>query len=262
MNDQRRVASCPHRELAVGWALHALEPAEESLVAAHLPDCPICARIAAETEEVCATLGLSVPEAIPSAELEQRVLSATGARWEAPVVPLAPPARPGGHITKPSWFRTGQLAAAAAVSLVAATVALGVRVAQLNGELNQAQRQVTDMSQAMQSAADPAAIRVPLVTKDGHAVGMVLAGPNQLKVVPTRLPSNRVENQTYVLWGLTDGAPIALAAFDVAPEDAGLYAVPSAAGTRGFTGYAVSLEPGRDIPAAPTEVVASGQVTR
>lgn len=27
MNDQRhRVAGCPHRELAVGWALHALEP--------------------------------------------------------------------------------------------------------------------------------------------------------------------------------------------------------------------------------------------
>lgn len=31
MNDQREAVRCPHRELAVGWALHSLEPAEESL---------------------------------------------------------------------------------------------------------------------------------------------------------------------------------------------------------------------------------------
>jgi hypothetical protein len=37
MNNQSRVEDCPHTELAVGWALHSLEPAEESLVAAHLP---------------------------------------------------------------------------------------------------------------------------------------------------------------------------------------------------------------------------------
>ncbi|MGH3783803.1 MAG: hypothetical protein ACRDRO_25070 [Pseudonocardiaceae bacterium] len=99
MNDQR-VADCPHRELAVGWALHALEPAEESLAAAHLPDCPMCARIAAQTEELGALLGLSVPEMIPSIELEQRVLGVTG--WAAPVVPLAPSTRLARHITEPS----------------------------------------------------------------------------------------------------------------------------------------------------------------
>jgi hypothetical protein len=38
VNDLRRGAPCPHRGLAVGWALHALEPADESPVAAHLPD--------------------------------------------------------------------------------------------------------------------------------------------------------------------------------------------------------------------------------
>jgi hypothetical protein len=53
MNDhQDRVSGCPYRELAVGWALHALEPAEESLVIGHLADCPTCASNAAETEEV------------------------------------------------------------------------------------------------------------------------------------------------------------------------------------------------------------------
>ncbi len=107
MNDQRRrVADCPHRELAVGWALHALEPAEESPVTAHMPDCPICTATAADTEEVGATLGLSVPMAIPSAELEQRVLRVTDARWVAPVVPLASSTRRARRITTTSWLRT------------------------------------------------------------------------------------------------------------------------------------------------------------
>ncbi|MGH3864561.1 MAG: anti-sigma factor domain-containing protein [Pseudonocardiaceae bacterium] len=258
MNDQQRVAGCPHRELAVGWALRALEPAEESLVAAHMPECPTCTSTAEETEKVGATLGLSVPEAIPSAELEQRILSVTGARWAAPVVPLALSTPPARHITTPSWLRTGELAAA--VILVAAAVVLGVRVVQLNGELNQAQRQVADTSEAIQIAADPAAVRVPLFAKDGPAVvGMVLASRDRVSVVPTRLASNRVEAQTYVLWGLTGGAPIALAAFDVASQAPRLHVVPSAPGAGTFTGYAVSLEPGRRAPVAPTDVVATSR---
>lgn len=259
MNDQHRVAGCPHRELAVGWALHALEPAEESLIAAHMPECPICASTAAETEEVGAMLGLSVPEAIPSAELEQRILSVTGARWATPAVALAPSTPPAPHITKPSRPRAGELAAAAAVILVAAAVVLGVRVVQLNGELNQAHRQVTDMSEAIQSAADPAAVRVPLIAKDGSAVvGMVLASRDRVAVVDTGLPSNR-KDQTYVLWGLAGGAPIALAAFDVASQVPQLHAVPSATGAEKFAGYAVSLEPGRRAPAAPTDIVATSR---
>jgi hypothetical protein len=265
MNDQHRVADCPHRELAVGWALHALEPSEESLVAAHMPECPTCASTAAQTEEVGATLGLSVLEASPSAELEQRILSVTGARWEAPVVPLAPSTPlapltpPAQHITKPSRPRRGELAAAAAVILIVGAAVLGVRVVQLNGALAQAQRQVTGMSEALQSVVDPAAVRVPLIDKESRAVvGMVLASRNRVAVVDTALPNNRGD-QTYVLWGLTGGAPIALAAFDVASQIPRLHAVPSTTGTEKFTGYAVSLEPGRRAPAAPTDVVATSR---
>ena len=157
--------------------------------------------------------------------------------------------------------RVRELVAAAAVILVAAAVVLGVRVVQLNGELNQAQRQVTGMSEAIQSAADPASIRVPLVTKNGGAVGMVLANRDQVAVVATRLPSNS-EDHTYVLWGLDGAVPVALTAFDVAREAPGPHSVPAAGAPGEFTGYAVSLEPGRRAPATPTDIVASGQVTR
>ncbi|MGH4010339.1 MAG: anti-sigma factor domain-containing protein [Pseudonocardiaceae bacterium] len=261
MNNQHRAADCPHLELAVGWALHALEPAEESLVAAHIPDCPTCTRTVAETKEVCATLGLSVPEVIPSAELEQRVLAVTIDREAAPVVPSPPPpAPPARHTTEPWRTRTGLLAAAAALILVAAIGVLGVRVMQLSDERNLAASQVTAMSEVIQRAADPAAVRVPLVAEDGGAVGMVLASPDGVAVVATRLPENRVADQIYVLWGLSDQPPTALTAFDVTAESPRLHTVPAAKGTQRFTGYAVSLEPGRRTPAAPTEVLASGKV--
>jgi hypothetical protein len=102
MNDQRDVTRCSRRELAVGWALHALEPAEEALVAAHLHQCPSCSNVAAETERLGAMLALSVPQMIPSFELEQRILSVTSARRAAPVVPLALSTQPARPITEPS----------------------------------------------------------------------------------------------------------------------------------------------------------------
>lgn len=68
---------CPHRELAVGWALHALEPTGNSLITAHLPDCTTCTHTATQTEEIAALLGLSLPHATPSAQLEQRIIRAT-----------------------------------------------------------------------------------------------------------------------------------------------------------------------------------------
>ena len=260
MSTQHRVADCPHRDLAVGWALHALEPAEEALLGTHMPDCPACTRTVAQTEQIGATLGLSVPELIPSAELEQRVLAVTIDRRAAPVEPLPPPMQPTRPNPQPSRPGTGLLVAAAAVVLVAAVVGLGVRVAQLSDERNQAERQVTAVSEAIQAVADPAAIRVPLVANNGGAVGMVLASQDRVAVVTTSLPGNRMADQTYVLWGLAGQVPTALAAFDVTSEVAGLHAVPTAAGTQNFTGYAVSLEPGRRTPAAPTKVLASGQV--
>lgn len=103
MTDQHDgVNGCAYRELAVGWALHALEPAEESLVMGHLADCPACASIAADTEEVGAMLGLSVPQTTPSIALEFRILSPTGSSQAAPAVSLAPPMQPARPITGPS----------------------------------------------------------------------------------------------------------------------------------------------------------------
>ena len=258
MNTQNSEPACPLGELAVELALHALEPAEESMVAAHLAECAECARTVAETERVGAALGLSVPEETPSTALEERVLAITkGGGEPAPVIPLVRPAQPNTRMVRPAGR---VLAAAAAVVLAAASVALGIRVMQLDGQRDQAVRQVTEMSEAMQRAADPASVRVPLVTDDGRPMGMVLADRDSVAVVTTGLPGNQVQDQIYVLWGLDHGAPQALAGFDVAPDGPVLHDVPSVPDVRSFTGYAVSLEAGRSAPAEPTTVMAQGRV--
>lgn len=260
MNSRNSESACPLGELAVGLALHALEPAEEALVAAHLAECAECARTVAETERVGAALGLSVPEETPSAALEQRVLAiAKGGGAPVSVIPLdrATQTQRNTRMARP----TGRmLVAAAAVVLAAASVALGIRVVQLDGQRDQAVRQVTEMSEAMQRAANPAFVRVPLVAGDGRPMGMVLAARDSVAVVSTALPDNRVQDQIYILWGLDHGKPQALTGFDVAPGGPVQHVVPSVPHARSFTGYAVSLEAGRSAPAEPTTVMAQGTV--
>ena len=94
---------CPHRDMAVGWALHALEPAQDALVAAHLPECPTCTTTAAHTEELGATLGLCVAQTHPSTNLKWRVLRATGDKSNAPGIALTASTRPTTHLTRRLW---------------------------------------------------------------------------------------------------------------------------------------------------------------
>lgn len=263
MIKQNDTSGCPHRELAVGWALHALEPAEESLVVAHLPGCPECTRIAAETERVGAMLGLSIEEESPSAELEQRVLAVTAVEPAAPVIPLVRPSQRTGHDRVRSRYRV--LAVAASLILVVASVVLGIRVMQLDSERDQARRQLATMSALIEQAADPTTQRVPLVANDERPMGVVFASRQNVTVVPTDLPANRTADQIYVLWGLPSGpspaqAPQALVGFDVLADAPAPHAVSSGGGVGGFAGYAVSLEPGRRLPTSPTTVIASGRV--
>ena len=60
-------------ELAVGWALHALEPDDEAEFGRHLPGCARCAETVAETTEVMAAMATDLPVAEPSAELRARL---------------------------------------------------------------------------------------------------------------------------------------------------------------------------------------------
>jgi hypothetical protein len=264
---------CSHHELAVGWALHCLEPAEEAFFAEHLPLCGDCRRTVRQAEEVGVALALAAPDVAPPADLAQRVLNAvidspTSAPVTSPPVTSAPatsapapavPLHPRRHRLERRRL-TRVLTTAAVLALVTATVGLGARVVQLDSERDQLAGRAAELSEAMNRAADPEARRISLLDSAGTPLAVLLAGPEQLTLVPIELPANRAESQEYVLWGLGSGAPVALGAFDVAADAPRLHTVGSGPQAEAFTGYAVSLEPGQMPPAVPSDVMARGQV--
>ncbi|MGH3946826.1 MAG: anti-sigma factor domain-containing protein [Pseudonocardiaceae bacterium] len=256
MTERRPTVGCPHRELAVGWALHCLEPAEESLFVAHLADCAECRGIVRETEEVGAALAVAVPDAAPPDELERRILAAadnTGT-GQAEVTSLRNRARRSDQPVR------RVLTAAATIVLVAVSTVLGVRVAQLDGERDRIAREVTEMSQVVDRLAAPDTRRVALETSDGRSMALLLAARDGWTVVPVDLPANAAAHQVYVLWGLRGGSAVALGAFDVSGDSAAAHPVGSGRRAEAFTAFAVSLEPGRTPPAEPSKVMASGTV--
>lgn len=268
MNAPRPEPDCRYRELAVGWALHCLEPAEESLFAAHLTECEECRQTVQETEEVGASLAVMVPDVPPPDRLQRRILAAAGDGEDRAddgeddevgdgirPTPLRRRGRP--------WLTRGptgrMLAAAAIVALVAVAGLLGIRVAQLDAERDRLARQMESVSQLLDRMADPAARTAVLAGADGQPKAMLVAESDRLTVWPIGLPANS-GSKSYVLWGLGTGSPVALEAFDVAAASQSPYTVTSVAAAEAFTAFAVSLEPGETLPAAPSDIVATGEV--
>lgn len=276
-------------ELAVGWALHALEPEDEALFARHLPDCARCARTVSETADVMGALAGELPAAEPSEDLRRRLRAAVEHTEQArrpalppdqiaeppePVAgprtagrpsrpgqgarPLRPgPARPGA----PLWRR--RLPQALIGVGVALVVGLGAWNVVLATSRQQAEQQAAQQSQIVDALLTPGQATIaPVSNSGGHAVATVVARHGQIQIVSWGLPVNSEASTTYVVWGMRNSSPVALGTFDVVRSGMDLRSVGSSrTGLDAYSGYAISLEQGRKAPAAPTDVVANGQVT-
>jgi hypothetical protein len=65
-----------------------------------------------------------------------------------------------------------------------------------------------------------------------------------------------------VVWGVQGEDPTPLVTFDAVTSAMDLRTVGSTAtGLPDFTGCAIGIEPGRQAPSSPTDIVATGQVT-
>jgi anti-sigma-K factor RskA len=277
-------------EMAVGWALHALEPEDETVFARHLPDCPRCARTVVETEEVMAALATDLPPAEPSEDLRSR-LRASVERTEqvrpvAPPPPLpedtaplrgrrrpddaprpvpAPDSPAGVPAPRPRFAslreRGWALAMAAAV---AGVVGLGIWNVSLSAARDRAVENAARQQAVVEELLQPGARVVARMDDASGPVATVVVRDGDVEVVSQALPVNDDTEETYVLWGLRDGSktPHAVGTFDVVRSRLDVNAVVSAStGSDAYDAYAVSLEPGRQPPATPSEVLASGQVT-
>ncbi len=269
-------------ELAVGWALHALEPEDEAQFAEHLAQCGRCARTVAETHDVMAAMATDLPAAEPSEGLRTRLREAV-AQTEQVRRP-APPADGGGspaHVasreadTDPGLRVPTPLLADSRATLpqrallltlaaaVAGIVGLGIWNVALSSDRDRAAELAAEQSAVVGEVLRPGAqVLAQMSDKDGRPLATLVSRDGDLQVVSQGLPVNDHTDQTYVLWGLGDDAPVALGTFDVDRSRLDVQAVVSpGTGAGSFSQYAVSLEPGRQPPPAPSEVVATGAVS-
>ncbi|WP_394617404.1 anti-sigma factor domain-containing protein [Lentzea sp. JNUCC 0626] len=252
---------CAQEELAVGWAMHSLEPDEEALVRDHLPTCTTCQRTVEATQEVLAGIGGAVRQEQPPPHLRARLME------QIEHIPQDPPATPAPRHVAPIPLRpqhrrrTGRtlLAAAAVAAVLAGGGYLGVRVNQLSTEVAASEARTNDLNRALSLAANPATNRAILRTTAGDEVAVVLSNPTSAAVMPMNLKPND-SGHVYVVWGASTKAPVPLAVFDVRPGSTDPQLLAWSADAHQHTTFAVSLEPGRQAPPKPSEVLAGGQV--
>jgi anti-sigma-K factor RskA len=149
--------------------------------------------------------------------------------------------------------------AAAGVAAAAALIAGGATYAGLQGGGSVPQPPSAGCAQAQtcrEIVLTDASSRTPaarLIVADGTAW-----------LVPSGLKADNTAQQVYVLWQITGGhTPLAVGSFDVRGHHSGNHPIRIGALTVPYSGtwaFAVSLERGRTIPAAPSHPVALGQV--
>lgn len=259
VNEER----CHQRELAVGWAVHSLEPEEETAFARHLPRCPECTEQVRATERVGEMLARAVPQVDPPDRLREAVLAAARsstprARSEsvprptvAPEPTSPPPASQGSPEvggSVPALSRTRRVLVAAAAVGVLAFGAGWVGSSVLGAGEGTA---VT----AGAASAQQVVLRAP---DTSDPVAVVLAEGDRASVVPVTL-GGAAEGESLWLWGTGDGDPRPLGSMTAG--EGGVLSVPAGADAGSFTGYAVSAEPSGPTPDSPTTVIASGAVT-
>jgi anti-sigma factor RsiW len=177
-------------ELTAGYALDALDPDERALYEEHLSSCEACREELEGFWSTAGSLAVAAGGPPPPARLRGRILEA--ARVERPnVVPLRPPR-----------LVPRALSVAAAVAAVAA-IGLGIWAALLNGDLNDAERQLAVLQ-------DPNAQTVR--TAGGEADLVVTPSGDAALVVRKLAPAP--DDKDYEIWVFEDGVPKSAGVFE------------------------------------------------
>jgi hypothetical protein len=248
-------------EMAAGYALNALEPADEQRFLRHADDCPRCQELVAGFREVAEALAEAAPPAEPGGRLGDRILAvarplagAAEPGRRARVAELEPAGRGGAAAPRTRGRRRRRVAAvAAAAAILAGGGVWGGLAATAPGP-----------RPGLAACARPGAcLQVALTAAGtGRTAATVIVHDGLVWMQPGAMTANPA-GEIYVLWQITGAhIPLPVGSFDVhagarTPVRIGDVAVPY----RGTWAFAVSLEHGRTIPARPSRPVALGQVS-
>jgi hypothetical protein len=245
----------PHQlwsELAAGHALSALDDADRANYLQHALTCAQCRQLEADLAAVVTELAYTTPAVAPPASLKASIMNVVNAdagtaaaeHGEA-AAPVSLDDRRAGKAARAGMLRPVWAAAAAVVVLAAVGTGLIVK----------------GSSHSTSVAAQCAKVKCPTVrlTAAGKPVATVMMLGGTAYVDAAGLPATP-SGSNYVLWRISDGNPVAVAAFSSTPTKgiikAGAVTVPvSQVGE-----LAISQEAGTTLPAAPTDVLAQGVV--
>lgn len=253
--------------LAVGRALHALEPADQDRFEAHRTTCQDCEQEVVAALCVAVELAYGVPDLEPPAQLRERVLAVaeeaqTRRRPAELPAPATGPGTAGPRTIDPGtagrrrrgatrtahprrYRRLGPLLAAAALAAVSAVTTWQVT------------RAPQDLPAPAATAERVATLSAPA---GGSTVATVVVGQGRTDVVTDSLRPNAGSGMSYLLWGVPAGdAPArVVGSFEVTAPGLHSYAVRLVSPATGYPLLAISEEPAGTTPAEPGTVIARG----
>jgi hypothetical protein len=248
-------------ELAAGHAVNALEPEDEQAFLDHLRGCDQCRATLASLEDVTGTLAYAAEPADPPAALRSRILDAAAAERPA-TFGTRPPRHDLPRERRPRvWQPTFHLASLATAAAVVAVLALGFWNLSLRGDGNAKQAALRKRTEALSCLAAADTRTFELTSVNGQHAKTCLAGGSAYVVVD-RLDENDTGSSVYVLWWMdAQQALHPVAGFDVEVAGTSVYRLPLDVTPSDVRAMAVSLEPGRAVPAQPTRRIVSGAAT-
>ena len=253
--------SVPHDgvpELLGAYALDAVDPAERELVEAHLAGCPRCRAEVEEHREVAALLanvGRPAPEG-----LWDRIAEAL----EGPPPPLnlvpsgdrtARAGRAGDRRRRPRFGRA--LAVSALAAAAAVIIALGVRVDQLQGNLDEIDTAIqARLTEDRLPPEVPGGLVVDMTASDGTVQGVqaVITSEGEGYLAMGNLPELPA-GRTYQLWGDTGDGLISLGVLGRDPQPVETFDAGS-----DFVAFALTAEQAPGVVESTQPAVAAGQV--
>lgn len=249
-----------YEELVAGFALSALEPADEQDLLRHMAACAACERSLTEHLETLGHLAYAVDDGPPPAGLWDAIRTQVEAQSgpaafgpTGPPAPEAPAAAPGVSDLSAARARKAERSPRRWVGWASAAAGIAV-VATLGYGVTQAQRQSREdqVAAAVQAIETAPARTVPLTGTDGKVSAVAVMSGGHVSLIVDGLKPNDTASSVYVLWGQTGNAPArALATFDVRGGSLAVVKdVPTtAAGQPEPQVLAITHEPGRTAPA-------------
>jgi anti-sigma factor RsiW len=251
-------------DLAAGYVLGALEPAEEAAVRDHLATCPEPHTEFAELGGVVPSLLADVPLVEPPAALRGRIMDA--ARADLALRRPAPVAAPTGPLTFPTadgravrrMARTDRLDWALRIAAVIAIVAIGAWGLGVQRQLDAVRQFDQAVASVLDAAGQPGAAAVilsPAEGKQGQGIAAV-AADGTTTLAMRGLPATS-DGQVYTTWVIVGKNPTAVADFTV--DANGIASVRTRpAQTPPGAILAVTLEPNPGNTAPKGPVISSG----